>query len=74
VSSQYGEVVHEVTSSPWRLGVFYVDPSDRRLIVRQRTGLGWTLNFGHPMAWVIAIALLGFALWRRSSRSGRRAD
>jgi hypothetical protein len=74
VSSPYGEVVHEVTRNPWRLGVIYVDPADRRLIVRQRTGLGWTLNFGRPMAWVVALAFLGFVLWRRSARSGRRTD
>ena len=35
----------------WKLGIFYVCPADRRLIVPKRIrGLGWTLNFGRPMA------------------------
>ena len=39
-------------------GVFYRNPDDRRLWVPKITGLGWTLNFAHPAAWPILIALL----------------
>ena len=35
----------------WRFYFFYVAPADPRIVVRKRIGrLGWTLNFGRPMA------------------------
>ena len=37
----------------WRLGIFYFNRQDRRLLVRKRHGFGWTLNFAHVAAWVI---------------------
>ncbi|WP_250031520.1 DUF5808 domain-containing protein [Paractinoplanes maris] len=54
----------------WR-GPFYSDSRDPRLLVPRRSGLGLTLNFGHPAAWrvlggifaaMVAIALLGTLL------------
>ncbi|HEY1334449.1 MAG TPA: DUF5808 domain-containing protein [Myxococcaceae bacterium] len=43
----------------WR-GLFYVNPSDPRLVVPKRSGLGWTFNFARPVAWVVfALLLLG---------------
>jgi uncharacterized membrane protein len=41
----------------WR-GLFYVNPSDPRVIVPKRWGIGWTFNFARPVAWVILTALL----------------
>lgn len=38
----------------WHAGVFYYNPSDDRLLLPKRTGLGWTINFGQPLAVVIA--------------------
>jgi uncharacterized membrane protein len=37
----------------WRLGIFYFNRDDRRLLVPKRRGFGWTLNFAHVGAWVI---------------------
>ena len=35
----------------WKLGIFYFCRSDPRILVPKRIpGLGWTLNFGRPMA------------------------
>ena len=35
----------------WKLGIFYFCRSDPRILVPKRiAGLGWTLNFGRPMA------------------------
>lgn len=66
-----GDVVHEVKPNPWKLGVIYVNPDDSRLIVRQRTGLGWTLNMARPAAWAIVAGLL--ALWvAQRRRAGSR--
>ncbi len=45
----------------WRLGVFYSNPNDPSVLVEKRFGIGYTLNFAHPIAWVIAIMpLLAF--------------
>lgn len=59
------EVIHEVKPNPWKLGIIYVNPDDPRLIVRQRTGLGWTLNMARPAAWAIVMGLVALWLLRR---------
>ncbi|HEY8446479.1 MAG TPA: DUF5808 domain-containing protein [Thermomicrobiales bacterium] len=59
------EIVHEVKSNPWKLGVIYADPDDPRLVVPHRIGLGWTLNMAQPKAWLIVAGILGFWLLRR---------
>lgn len=38
----------------WLWGMFYHNPNDPALMVQARSGPGYTLNFGRPMAWVIA--------------------
>jgi len=45
-------------------GLFYYDRADRRLWVPKVLGIGWTINFAHPMAWPVMLLLLGvpFAL------------
>jgi uncharacterized membrane protein len=68
VSNPFGEITHEIKTNPWKLGVIYVDAADNRLIVRQRSGLGWTLNFGRPLSWVILAAFLGIVLVGRRTR------
>jgi uncharacterized membrane protein len=62
------DIIHEVKHNPWKLGIIYVDPADRRLLVRQRIGFGWTLNFGQPLAWVLFVALIGLAILMRQRR------
>lgn len=42
----------------WKAGVIYVNPGDSSLVVRKRSGLGWTLNMGHWASWVIIAFLL----------------
>jgi uncharacterized membrane protein len=39
-------------------GLLYRNPSDERLWVPKISGLGYTLNFAKPIAWVILVALL----------------
>jgi len=41
----------------WKLGLIYVNRDDPALFVEKRFGIGFTLNFGHPGAWVF-LALL----------------
>jgi uncharacterized membrane protein len=43
----------------WRLRHLYFDPGDPALFVQTRSGAGWTLNFGRPLAIVLlAVTLL----------------
>lgn len=58
MSTEVGEIVHEVKQSPWRFGVIYYNPDDQRLVVRQRTGLGWTLNMAKPLAWAVLVPIV----------------
>ena len=44
--------------SAWVLGMLYVNHDDPALFVEKRFGIGYTLNFGHPLSWV----LLGLAI------------
>ena len=39
-------------------GMIYWNASDERLWVPKRLGIGWTLNFARPMAWVVMALLL----------------
>lgn len=41
----------------WRLGIFYYNPADPDIMVPKRTGLGYTLNFGHRASWWILVGL-----------------
>ena len=43
----------------WRGGIFYDNPDDPQLFVPKRFGLGWTVNFGHPLGmWVLIVMLV----------------
>jgi uncharacterized membrane protein len=45
--------------SMWRLRQLYFNPADPSLFVPTRTGAGWTLNFGRPLAiLLLAVTLL----------------
>lgn len=59
----------------WRWGLFYFNPNDPALLVEKRMGLGYTLNFGNPRAWLMLIALVGVPLVVRTiaphQRGGR---
>jgi uncharacterized membrane protein len=46
----------------WKIGVFYVNSEDPALFVSKRTGIGWTLNFGHPMSWIIFIVIIAIPI------------
>ena len=42
----------------WKGGAIYYNPSDSALMVEKRSGLGYTLNFGNRIAWVILAFVL----------------
>lgn len=37
----------------WKAGVFYVNKNDPSIFVEKRFGVGWTLNFGNPIGYLI---------------------
>jgi len=42
----------------WKAGVFYVNKNDPSIFVEKRFGVGWTMNFGNPVGYLIIIAPL----------------
>jgi len=42
----------------WKLGLFYYNPEDPSLFIPKRMGIGWTLNFGHPVSFILLIVLV----------------
>ena len=46
----------------WKLGLFYFNRNDPALFVEKRFGIGWTVNFANPRAWLVLGAILLFIL------------
>lgn len=50
----------------WKFGMFYYNPDDPSLWVEKRFGIGYSVNFARPGAWIVigilAIVILGSAL------------
>jgi uncharacterized membrane protein len=58
------EILDAMRRNPhnWR-GVFYVNRKDPRLIVpKMNPSMGWTLNFGSPLAYVFIILVVLIAI------------
>lgn len=46
-----------IWSRPSNWSLVYRCPEDPRVIVpRRRRWMGWTINFAHPLAWVVLVA------------------
>lgn len=46
----------------WQVFAFYYNPDNPRLFVAKRIGLGWTLNFARPMAWVLSFGSIAITI------------
>jgi uncharacterized membrane protein len=44
----------------WKAGLFYVNRDDPAVVVGARFGVGWALNFGNRVAWLL---IAGFVAW-----------
>jgi uncharacterized membrane protein len=42
----------------WKAGLLYVNREDPSVMVGARFGVGWTLNFGNPLAWLLIAGLV----------------
>jgi uncharacterized membrane protein len=54
----------------WKGGAIYYNPSDSALMVEKRSGIGYTLNFGNRLAWVILAFILLLPVFIISVTSG----
>jgi uncharacterized membrane protein len=46
----------------WIGGIIYRNPADPALFVERRLGVGYTLNLGNPMAWIVLVGLIVLAV------------
>jgi hypothetical protein len=46
----------------WKGGLFYVNRGDPALLVPKRSGMGYTLNYGRPLAWILTAAFLALLM------------
>lgn len=42
----------------WKWGQFYYNPQDPAFMVEKRFGIGYTMNFGHKLSWVLMALIL----------------
>ena len=42
----------------WKLGMLYCNPDDASLFLPQRSGIGWTVNWGRPAVWAMVAAFV----------------
>jgi uncharacterized membrane protein len=43
----------------WRGGLVYVNPDDPALFIPKRFGVGWAVNFGNRLVWILVVAIIG---------------
>jgi len=46
----------------------YFNPQDSNIVVPKVVGIGFTFNFGHPVAWVVLAAIVALIIWRTVAR------
>jgi uncharacterized membrane protein len=52
----------------WKLGIFYFNKEDKRIIVSKRLNLfGWTLNFANPISYIIMIGLFAVVYYLKNN-------
>ena len=39
----------------WKGGMLYMNKNDPSIMVEKRFGVGWTLNFAHPVSWIVLL-------------------
>jgi uncharacterized membrane protein len=59
---QEGPGAADVDPSRWRFSNLYFNPRDPSLFVPTRRGVGWTLNFGRPLAIVLIAGVLAVGI------------
>lgn len=57
------QVVDKEDDLYWKGGILYFNPKDPSIFVHKRFGIGMTLNYGNPIAWVVFAAIIGFIIF-----------
>src|SRR5699024_8557051 len=52
------EVIDQDDDRYWKLGQFYYNKADPALFLEKRFGIGWTINWARPLAWISLIVLM----------------
>lgn len=52
------DVMERDDDKHWKLGIFYFNPNDPAIFLEKRFGIGWTMNFARPLAWIILVGIL----------------
>src|SRR5258708_37745812 len=50
--------IHRTPDRYWKLGIFYFNRDDSAVLVEKRFGLGYSLNFARPTAWILLLLVL----------------
>ena len=46
----------------WKLGSIYFNRNDPSFSIEKRNGIGWTINFAHPLSWVFLSAIIALII------------
>ncbi len=57
-----GQLAEVTPDECWKAGAIYYNPSDPALFVQKRFGIGYTVNFGNRLSWVILGGFVGAAI------------
>ncbi|WLD91707.1 DUF1648 domain-containing protein [Alkalihalobacillus sp. AL-G] len=57
-----GTALNRDDDEHWKLGQFYYNKKDPSLFLEKRFGIGWTVNFARPAAWMIFILIILLAV------------
>lgn len=60
-ASADGTIMNRDDDVHWKLGIFYFNREDPSLFLEKRFGVGWTINFARPLAWIIFLGIIGLA-------------
>lgn len=50
--------VESTPDDAWKMGLFYYNPGGPALMVEKRMGIGYTLNFGNRLSWLMIAGIL----------------
>lgn len=63
VKGKQGEAINRDDDRYWKLGKFYFNPDDPAVWVEKRFGIGWTVNFAHPLGWGTLLLIILLAIF-----------
>lgn len=62
VTLKDGQSIDRDDDQHWKLGQFYFNKDDPALFLEKRFGVGWTINWARPTAWLSFIGIISLAI------------